>query len=176
MAEPYIGEIKMFGGNFAPRSYALCNGQLLAIAQNTALFSILGTIYGGNGKTTFGLPNLQGRAAMHWGQGPGLTDRFIGETGGQTTETLTTGQIPAHNHLVGCNDSNGDSASPTNVSTFGSVGGRGRPPFYAIQGTAVPMSPVAIGVSGGGQPHNNMQPYLAVNFIIALQGVFPPRP
>lgn len=175
MADPYVGEIKMFGGNFAPRSYAYCNGQLLSIAQNTALFSLLGTTYGGDGRTTFALPNLQGSAAMFWGQGPGLTNRFIGETGGETAVSLITSEMPSHNHLMQCNDTLGDAANPTNTSTFGSVGGRGKPPFYATQGTAVPMSQQAIGLTGGGQPHNNLQPYLVVSFIIALQGVYPPR-
>lgn len=174
MAEPYIGEIKMFGGNFAPRMYALCNGQLLSIAQNTALFSLLGTNYGGNGQTTFGLPNLQGSAAMHWGQGPGLTPRTIGEVGGEPTVTLITNEMPSHNHQMQGNEVDGALPSPSNA-TFGLSGGRGRPSFYAAQGTNVPMALQALGITGGNQPHNNMQPYLAVNFIIALQGVYPPR-
>ncbi len=174
MADPYIGEIKMFGGNFAPRMYAFCNGQLLPIAQNTALFSILGTTYGGNGQTTFGLPNLQGRAPMNQGRGPGLTPRTLGELGGEAAVTLLTSEMPSHNHLMQCNDAAGDANSPSNA-TFGTSGGRGRPAFYAGQGTNVAMSPQAIGVNGQSQPHNNMQPYLAVSFIIALQGVYPPR-
>ena len=179
MADPYIGEIKMFGGNFAPRLYAFCDGQLLVISQNTALFSILGTTYGGNGTTNFGLPNLQGRAAMSAGDGPGLTPRSLGEIGGEPAVTLNTTQIPSHNHQMRCNEAAGDAASPGNA-TFGLVGGRGRPPFYANiapppVSDSIPMAPQAIGNTGGSQAHNNMQPYLAVNFIIALQGVFPPR-
>lgn len=173
MSDPYIGEIKMFAGNFAPRSYAFCNGQLLPIAQNTALFSILGTIYGGDGRTTFALPNLQGRAAMNQGRGPGLTQRTLGEQGGEAAVTLQTSQIPSHNHLLRGTSSSGDNSNPA-TRTFGS-GGRGDPPFYASQGTTVPMAQNAIGITGGGQGHNNMQPYLAVSFIIALQGVYPPR-
>ena len=173
MADPYVGEIKMFAGNFAPRMYALCNGQLLAIAQNTALFSLLGTIYGGDGRVTFGLPNLQGSAAMFWGQGPGLSLRQIGQTGGETTVSLLTTEMPSHNHLMQGTTGDGILGDP-NGATFG-AGSRGNPPFYAAQGTAVPMAPQAIGITGSGQPHNNMQPYLAVNFIIALQGVYPPR-
>ncbi|CAN5587483.1 tail fiber protein [soil metagenome] len=179
MADPYIGEIKMFAGNFAPRLYAYCNGQLLSISQNTALFSILGTTYGGNGTTNFGLPNLQGSAAMDFGNGPGLTPRQLGEIAGETAVTLTTSQIPAHNHQMMCNDTAGDLPSPGN-GTFGLVGGRGRPPYYANMSPppgndAVPMASNAIGLTGGGQGHTNLQPYLAVSFIIALQGIFPPR-
>lgn len=174
MSDPYVAEIKMFAGNFAPRSYAFCNGQLLPIAQNTAVFALLGTTYGGNGQTTFGLPNLQNSAAMHWGQGPGLTNRFIGETSGAPSVTLINSEMPSHNHLLQCNEAAAQSASPSG-QTFGASGGRGRPPFYASQGTSVPMAPQGIGLTGGNQPHNNMQPYLCVSFIIALQGVFPPR-
>ncbi len=179
MSEPFIGEIKMFGGNFAPRLYAFCDGQLLPITQNTALFSILGTNYGGDGRTNFGLPNLQGRAAMSRGDGPGLTPRHVGEASGEPAVTLITAQMPSHNHQMQCNEGAGDAASPGNA-TFGLVGGRGRPPFYANiapppVNDSIPMSPQALGMTGGSQAHNNMQPYLAVNFIIALQGLFPPR-
>lgn len=179
MSDPYIGEIKMFGGNFAIRGYAFCDGQLLLISQNTALFSLLGTNYGGNGTTNFGLPKLQGRAAMSAGNGPGLTPRQLGETGGETAVTLNTTQIPSHNHQMRGNEAAADLPSPSNA-TFGLVGGRGSPPFYANiapppVNDSVPMSPQAIGNTGGGQAHNNMQPYLAVNFIICLEGIFPPR-
>ncbi len=173
MAEPYIGEIKMFAGNFNPRGYAYCSGQLLPISQNTALFSLLGTIYGGNGQTTFALPNLQGRAPMNWGQGSGLTNRVIGQNGGTAAVTLNTTQIPSHNHLLQGTTGDGTLGEP-NGATFGS-GARGNPPFYAAQGTSVPMAQQAIGIAGTGQPHNNLQPYLVVSFIIALTGVYPPR-
>ncbi|MGI8639047.1 MAG: phage tail protein [Pyrinomonadaceae bacterium] len=179
MADSYIGEIRMFGGNFAPRSWAQCDGQIMAISQNTALFSLLGTNYGGDGKTNFALPNLKSRAAMSFGSGPGLTSRSLGETGGETAVTLTGGQSPPHKHLMQCNDTAGDSTNPQDA-TFGVVGGRGRPPFYANeapppQNTIVPMAQQAIGSTGGNQAHNNQQPYQAVNFIICLQGAYPPR-
>ena len=135
MAEPYIGEIKMFGGNFAIRGYAFCNGQLLAINQNTALFSILGVTYGGDGRATFGLPNLQGRTAMGAGNGPGLTPRQLGETGGETAVTLLPAEMPSHNHQMQCNETAGDNASPGSA-TLGLVGGRGRPPFLRKYCTA----------------------------------------
>ena len=176
MSEPYVAEIKMFAGNFAPRGYAFCSGQLLSIAQNTALFALLGTNYGGDGRVTFGLPDLQGRAPMYWGQGPGLTQRFIGELGGEQNVTLISTEMPAHNHFLQCNVSGGASNNPQGA-TFGAAL-RGSPPFYTAQPTqqqTVPMAPQALGITGGSQPHNNMQPYLAVSFIIALQGIFPPR-
>jgi microcystin-dependent protein len=163
MTEPFIAEIKMFGGSFAPRGYALCNGQLLSIAQNTALFSLLGTTYGGNGTTTFGLPNLQGRVPMHPGQGPGLTPRSLGESGGVESVTLSTQELPAHFHSAVT-----DSAATSNRPA-GHVLARGG--SYADTGNALPAG----GSVGGNQPHNNMQPFLTVNFIIALEGVFPSR-
>lgn len=171
MSEPFIAEIRMFGGNFAPRGNAFCNGQILSIAQNTALFSLLGTTYGGNGTTTFALPDLQGRAPMNWGQGPGLTPRVLGEMSGTPSVTLLSTQMPLHNHGANASSTAGAVADP-NTSNYGS-GGRGRPAFYATLGSPVVMQPT--GISGGSQPHNNMQPYLAVSFIIALQGVFPAR-
>lgn len=171
MAEPFIGEIKMVGFNFAPRGYATCDGQLIPIAQNTALFSLLGVTYGGNGTTTFALPNFQGIAPMFYGQGPGLTPRTIGETGGSSTVTLLSTQIPAHTHPVGGSSSSGALTDPS-AATFGSAG-RGRSPYYTTLGTIAPMQPV--GSVGGNQPHENMQPYLAVLFVIATQGVFPSR-
>ncbi len=173
MSQPYIGEIKMFAGNFAPRSYALCNGQLLSIAQNTALFSILGTTYGGDGRTTFALPNLQGSAPMHTGSGPGLTPRSLGEQAGESAVTLIQSEMAAHNHSLQGTDTPGDLNDPSGA-TFGS-GARGFGNFYAAAGTLAMFAPQAVGITGGSQPHNNMQPYLALTFIIALQGVFPPR-
>ena len=171
MSQPFIAEIRMFGGSFAPRGNALCNGQILSISQNTALFSLLGTTYGGNGVTTFGLPDLQGRAPMHIGQGPGLTPRSRGEQSGTPTVTLTQTQMPLHNHNIAATSAASAVNDPTN-NNFGS-GGRGRPAFYSAAATSVPMQPT--GVNGSGQPHNNMQPNLAITFIIALQGIYPAR-
>jgi microcystin-dependent protein len=171
MSQPFVGEIRMFGGNFAPRGNAFCNGQILPIAQNTALFSLLGTTYGGNGTTNFALPDLQGRAPMQWGQGAGLTPRSLGEQSGTPNVTLLQTQIPSHNHGAGATSAASGSNNPT-AGNF-ATGGRGRAPFYATLGTPVPMQPT--GATGGNQPHNNMQPYLAITFIIALQGIFPAR-
>jgi len=175
--DPFVAEIRMFAGNFAPQGWAFCNGQILPISQNTALFSLLGTNYGGDGKSTFGLPNLQGSAPLHVGgsgPGPGLSDHFLGETGGEQTVTLIESEIPPHSHTVNCSSGASSSSSPTN-QTFGSGGGRGRPAAYA-SGSNVQMSPAATMQAGGSNPHNNMQPFLCLNFIIALQGVYPPRP
>lgn len=175
MASPFIGEIRMFGGNFAPRGNAFCNGQIISIAQNTALFSILGTTYGGNGTTTFALPNLQSRAPMHFGQGPGLSQRSLGETGGVETVTLSTTQIPAHNHQATGLAAAGNQGSPAGA-TWATVNvGRNPAPLYAPAPSNTTMNPAAIAQTGGGQPHENMPPFLAINFIIATQGVFPPR-
>lgn len=169
MAEPYIGQINMFGGNFAPRGYAFCDGQLITITQHTALFTILGTTYGGDGRTTFGLPNLQGRAPMHWGSGPGLTPRRIGQTGGSTTVALNEAEIPPHSHGM-----KAGVASTSNVPS--AMGALGNANVYA--GTSdppAPMSAQAIGATGNGAAHENRQPYLAIDFIIALQGIYPSR-
>jgi microcystin-dependent protein len=174
MSDPYIAEIRMFGGNFAPRGWAFCNGQLLSIAQNTALFSLLGTTYGGNGQTTFGLPNLQDSSPMGQGQGPGLTPRVQGETGGEANVTLLASEMPAHTHLPQADASGGGQTSPTNA-TWG-AGGRGRPPAYSANQTpGATLSAQALATTGGNQPHNNRSPYLGVSFIIALQGVYPSR-
>lgn len=174
MSEPFVAEIRIFGFNFAPRGWATCDGQLMAISQNTALFSLLGTTYGGNGKTTFGLPNLQGAAPMQQGQGPGLTNRTLGESGGSQTVTLLSTEMPQHTHTLQGQGGPGNRSTPVGNS-FARVES-GTP--YLPQSPApplVPMSPQAVGAEGGNQPHNNMQPYLTVNFCIALQGVFPPR-
>jgi microcystin-dependent protein len=175
MANPFVGEIRIFAGNFAPTGWALCNGQLIPIAQNTALFSLLGTYYGGDGKSTFALPNLQGAAPLMAGQGPGLSLRNLGETGGEDTVTLLTSEIPAHAHAV-----TGSSAAGTNVSPTRNDWGvasitRGQKLYSQNAGTGPAMSQQAFGPSGGSQPHNNLPPYLTVTFIIALQGVFPAR-
>jgi len=168
MSEPFIAEIKIFAGTFAPRSWAFCNGQLLPIAQNTALFSLVGTTYGGDGRTTFALPNLQGRAPMHPGSGPGLSPRRLGQSGGTEAVSLNETQLPAHSHTM-----NGiPNASQANPDASH---GLGNAPMYATPGTTVAMGVDAIGATGGSQTHNNMQPYLAINYIIALQGLYPSR-
>ena len=172
--DPYIGEIRIFAGNFAPKDWAFCNGQLLPISQNTALFSILGIMYGGDGKSTFALPNLQGAAPMHAGDGPGLTPRTIGEYGGEQTVTLLEMEMPLHSHAAVVGDPAYLQASPEQgiwSKTQGRLGAKA----YSDATNPMGMNPQAIQVSGGSQPHNNMQPYLGLNFIIALQGVFPPR-
>lgn len=173
MSDAFVGEIRMVGFNFAPTGWAFCNGQLLPISQNTALFSLLGTMYGGNGQSTFALPDLQGSAPMHAGQGPGLTERFIGEASGSSTVTLLESEIPAHNHIASGVSGTGPT-SPANNS-WGTGVGRTPPPSYQNGNPNVTMSPNALGVTGSSSPHNNMQPYLVVNFIIAMQGIFPPR-
>ncbi|PWK13483.1 phage tail protein [Tumebacillus permanentifrigoris] len=177
MAEAFIGEIRVFAGNFAPRDWAFCNGQLMSIAQNTALFSLLGTQYGGDGRTTFALPNLSGRAAMSQGQGPGLTERTVGEQVGSGTVTLLTTEIPAHTHIPQAVAAKGTATDPTNT-VWAETPPQGRTgtqiPLYAATPN-VTMSPLALSVAGGSQPHNNMQPFLAMNFIICLYGIFPSR-
>lgn len=172
MSDQFVAEIRIFAGNFAPSGWAMCNGQILPIAQNTALFSLLGTTYGGDGKTTFALPNLQMRAPLHPGAGPGLTPRLLGESAGSATETLTASQMPAHAHamqasaaLATTTVANGNLLAQANVPN---------PPYH----DPTMMNPMAAGVlggNGGSAPHENMQPYLALTFIIALQGIFPPR-
>lgn len=173
MSDPFVSEIRMVGFSFAPKGWAFCSGQLLPISQNTALFSLLGTMYGGDGKSTFALPDLQGSAPLHAGQGPGLTERFIGEVGGSPTVTLLESEIPTHNHTASGVSGTGPT-SPANNS-WGTGVGRTPPPSYQNGNPNVTMSPNALGVTGNSSPHNNMQPYLVVNFIIAMQGVFPPR-
>ena len=171
MSEPFIAEIRIFAGNFAPRGWAFCNGQLLPIDQNTALFSLIGTTYGGDGRTTTALPNLQGRAPMHPGRGPGLTARRLGEAGGSETVALNQAQVPAHTHTIAASSRPGDLADPAGRSLARSRGGKA----YHAPETLVPMADQAISPTGSSQPHNNMQPYLAINFIIALTGLYPSR-
>jgi len=175
MSEPFIAEIRIFAGNFAPRSWAFCNGQLLQISQNTALFSLVGTTYGGDGRTTFGLPNLQERAPMHPGRGPGLTSRRLGETGGQATATLTAAQMASHNHILQGSIEPADSADPANAVLGSSAPLEDRQYRYSDQAQQAAMHSSALGTSGSGQPHNNMPPYLVMNFIIALVGLYPSR-
>ncbi len=174
--DPFIGEIRMFGGNFAPRGWAFCNGQLLAIAQSSALFSLLGTTYGGDGQTTFALPDLRGRAPIHVGQGPGLTPRTLGEMSGSETVTLTASEMPAHNHAMVASKNVIDVGDPTGA--FLGMEYSGRDPITKYEGEAAnltTMNPQCISPSGSSQPHSNMQPYLAVSFIIALEGIYPSR-
>lgn len=168
MAEPYLGQITMFAGNFPPRGYAFCQGQILSIAQNTALFSILGTTYGGNGQTTFALPDLRGRVPIQPGQGPGLSAYTLGEQSGQETVTLISTQMPAHTHSLAANSGAANDTIPNgNILSEGTI--------YRSGAANTTMNPAAIGQAGGNQPHPNMQPYTCVNFIIALEGLFPPR-
>lgn len=173
MADPFVAEIRIFPFNFAPRGWAFCNGQLLPLSQNTALFSLLGTFYGGDGKSNFALPDLQGSAAMHWGQGPGLSDRFLGEASGSDYVTLINSEIPAHNHAMLASTSVADSPGPSGAANSRVTGVT---PYLAPAGAPlVPMALSAIGLTGGNAPHNNLQPYLTFYFCIAMQGVFPPR-
>lgn len=170
MADPFIAEIRIFAGNFAPRGWSFCNGALLPIAQNTALFSLIGTTYGGDGRTTTALPNLQGRAPMHAGNGPGLTSRRLGDRGGTATETLSEAQLPNHNHSVGAAPFRANSGNTSGTVLAVSSGAAS---YVAPGGADVQMHADTIASTGGGQSHNNLQPYLAMNFIIALQGIFP---
>lgn len=171
MSDPFIGEIRVFGFNFAPMDWAVCAGQLLSISQNPALFSIIGTQYGGDGMSNFALPNLQGNVALHQGAGPGLTPRTIGEAGGSAAVTLTPAQMPAHGHAAACSNGKGSAYGPAgNVWATDAGGGR----EYAPAANAT-MAASALAVTGGNQPHDNMQPSLAVNFCIALAGIFPAR-
>lgn len=175
MSEPFIAEIRIFAGNFAPRSWAFCDGQLLPVSQNTALFSLIGTTYGGDGRTTTALPNLQGRAPMHPGRGPGLTSRRLGQRGGVETVTVSEAQMPQHRHtLRAANVPFGQVQAPSNVRTYDRSSGANA---YHTDSTnnLVAMAPQALPVAGGSQAHNNMQPFLTMNFIIALQGLYPSR-
>ncbi len=174
MSEPFVAEIRIFAGNFAPRSWAFCNGQLLPVSQNTALFSLVGTTYGGDGRTTFGLPNLQGRAPMHPGRGPGLTDRRLGEHGGVETVTLSEDQMPNHTHTLRATAENGEQGSLTSAVTLARARG-GAPYQSSTSANLVDMDARSLPNTGGSQAHNNLQPYLTLNFIIALEGLYPSR-
>ena len=175
MSQPFLAEIKMFAGNFAPVRYAFCNGQILSIQSNTALFSLIGTFYGGNGTSNFGLPNMQGRAPMHQGQGPGLQLYVIGEQAGTTGVSLTIPTMPSHVHQIsGAVIAN---TSPTNIPTATAAFTNTSPnQLYAVTtNNLITMAGQSISLTGGSLPHNNVQPFLAVTFIIALQGIFPTR-
>lgn len=172
MADPFVAEIRIFPFNFAPKGWAWCDGQLLPLSQNTALFSLLGTTYGGNGMSNFALPDLQGRAPMHPGQGPGLSLHDLGETGGSETVSLLESEIPAHAHTARADDTvmGGQATGAGNLYKRPGSGN-----LFAAPGTLVAMAPETLAPAGGDQPHNNLQPYLTFYFCIALQGVFPPR-
>lgn len=171
MSEPFVGEIRMFGFNFPPQGWAFCNGQLLPINQNQALFSLLGTTYGGNGTTTFALPNLQSRVAVHQGQGPGLSAYSAGQAGGTESVTLQPAQMPAHTHAVHASNSPAEAVRPA-----GRALARSTTDIYVAKpdGSTV-MDAGMLGDAGGSEPHPNIQPYLVLNFCIALQGIFPAR-
>jgi microcystin-dependent protein len=168
MSQPYVGEIRIFGGNFAPAGWAFCDGQEIPISENDTLFNLIGTTYGGDGMETFALPNLQGRVPLHMGQGPGLTNRTLAETGGTESETLSTQQIPLHNHTPLASGTGG-SDSPTGNVWGSSVTGK---PYVAAPANAS-LNPSSIAPAGGSQPHDNMMPYLAVSYIISLYGIYP---
>ncbi len=174
MSDQFVAEIRIFPFNFPPKGWAFCDGQLMPISQNTALFSLLGTTYGGDGKSTFALPNLQGRTPMQQGQGAGLQERVLGEMGGVDSVTLLTSEMPAHNHALRASVEPGDNTVPSPQMALGVSAGA----TAYVSGTPnlQPMSTSALPPAGGSVPHTNMQPYLTMSFCIALQGIFPPRP
>ncbi|HWT14736.1 MAG TPA: tail fiber protein [Patescibacteria group bacterium] len=174
MSSPFVAEIRILACNFPPTGWAFCDGQILPISQNTALFSLLGTTYGGNGQSTFALPDLQGNAPMQPGQGPGLSQRFLGEASGSETVTLLESEIPSHAHgLLAQNTPLGGTVLPAGSTLSRPASGF---LYDATSPVLVPMAAEALAPAGGDQPHNNMMPYLTLNFCIALQGIFPPRP
>ena len=174
MSTPFLGEVRMFGGNFAISGWSFCQGQLLQISQNDALFALIGTTYGGDGVNTFGLPDLQSRVPIGTGQGTGLQNYTLGQKGGAETVTLLTGQLPSHNHTASAQPAagNGNAPAANTVAWAQASGGNSR---YTTAGTSGAMNAGAIGAAGGNQAHENMLPFLCVNYIIALEGVFPPR-
>lgn len=171
MSDPFLAEIRIFPFNFSPTGWAVCNGQLLPISQNTALFSLLGTTYGGDGKSTFALPNLQGSVPMHPGQGPGLSPYALGESGGSDTVSLLQSETPAHSHPISASGQDATVNGPAGQQVANGIGVG----MYAAPGALVGLNQQVVTPAGGSQPHNNMQPYLTVNFCIALQGIYPPR-
>jgi len=172
MSEPFVGEIRMFAGNFAPRGWAFCDGQLLAVSQNDALFSLFGTIYGGDGRTTFALPEMRGRLPLHQGQGPGLSYRRLGSRGGAESVTLTTNQLPSHSHSLNADTTPANEKSPAG-NLLADEGSDLR--IYDQQAQTASLASSVIGNTGGGQSHTNLMPTLCVNFIVALSGVYPSR-
>ena len=178
MQTPFLGDIRMFAGNFAPRSWAFCDGQLLSIAQNSALFSLLGTTYGGDGQTTFALPDLRGRIPIGEGNGPGLTPRVIGERAGAENVTITLTELPPHNHGFFATQENANTSTIGPSVLFGTAkASQGTPHLYLTQtgNTPAPLASAAVGFTGNTQPHNNMMPTLTLSFVIALQGIYPSR-
>lgn len=171
MSEPFIAEIRIFAGNYAPRGWAFCNGQLLPIAQNTSLYSLIGTTYGGDGMNTTGLPNLQGRVPVHAGTGPGLTARRLGERGGSLTATVSEAEMATHNHTANGTTNHADQRAPANNLVASSVDRDDG--FYVSSTNTGPFGNLTS--IGGSQPHANVQPFLAINFIIALTGLYPSR-
>ena len=182
MSQPFLGELRIFAGNFNPRGWAFCRGQLLAIAQNDALYALIGTTFGGDGQTSFALPDLQGRIPVGQGQGPSLSNYTLGQKAGAETVTLTTGQMPAHNHVLMASTAKGNQAVPLTGSIMAGpdAGNPNTTATYYVQPTPNPLTPSTlaastIGNAGGNQPHDNIMPSLCLNYIIALEGVFPSR-
>ena len=171
MSEPFVGEIRMFAGNFAPRGWAFCDGQLLSVAQNDALFSLLGTIYGGDGRTTFGLPDVRGRIPIHAGSGPGLSPRRLGSKAGAENVTLIVNQLPSHTHTMQASSDNADDSLPQGDVLATATGGD----LYVSENPDLNMNSAAITGVGGSRSHTNLQPFLCIHFIIALVGIYPSR-
>ena len=174
MSDQFVAEMRIFPFNFPPRGWSFCDGQLMPISQNTALFSLLGTTYGGDGKSTFALPNMQGNVPMQPGQGQGLSLRDLGETSGVESITLLQSEIPAHTHALKASSDSGDLFAPSPATSL--AGSTGASAYQPAATNLVAMAPQALSLAGGGLPHNNVQPYLTLNFCIALQGIFPQRP
>lgn len=172
MSEPFVGEVRMFAGNFAPRGWAFCDGQLLAVSQNDALFSLLGTIYGGDGRTTFGLPDIRGRIPLHAGSGPGLSPRRLGAKSGAEKETLTVNQLPSHSHSLTGNSADASQTNPSNNALAKSNPAAG---MYTTSSATVSLSSNAVSSIGGSRSHTNLMPFVCINYIIALFGIYPSR-